>query len=405
MNKSVYLLLLVSLIFFNNVAFAQEKTGSAQLDTQSVPSAQVACGPWLQAVGEHEFTVVWTTNVDAAVWVEVAPNDGTHFYQKERTKYYHSEFGRRVIGKLHRVRITGLEKGTTYRYRVFQEAVLLNEGRKRIIFGEGIGSDILKRSPYLVTTLDSGKKEINFSMVNDIHENDSIFRLLTADVAKRKNDFVLFNGDMLSQIESEKQIIDGYLKSASELFASEIPVFAVRGNHEFRGVFSWEFFNYFPNSNNNAYYTFRDGPAFFICMDCGEDKPDSDIRNFGLSVSDQFREEEAKWLQQVVEAKEFKEAPVRIVVIHMPPAEKGWHGPSEVNRLFMPVLNNAGIDLMLCGHNHSHTYIEKGSANNKFPILINSNLWRTDVKITSSAINIKLFDASGNNVKSYSISK
>ena len=37
------------------------------------------------------------------------------------------------------------------------------------------------------------KSEINFSMVNDIHENDSIFRLLTADVAKRKTDFVVFN--------------------------------------------------------------------------------------------------------------------------------------------------------------------------------------------------------------------
>ena len=37
-------------------------------------------GPYLQAVGEHEFTVVWTTDADAVAWVEVAPDDGSDFY-------------------------------------------------------------------------------------------------------------------------------------------------------------------------------------------------------------------------------------------------------------------------------------------------------------------------------------
>lgn len=399
------LFVVIFLIFCFGTAEAQNKSTNIQLESSMIPSARIACGPWLQAMGENEFTVVWTTNLDAAVWVEVAPNDGTSFYHQERKKYYQAEYGRRLTGKLHKVRITGLEKGTTYRYRIFQQAILLNEGNKRVVLGEGYGSDIKDNKPYTVTTLDPNKNDINLVMVNDIHGNDSVFRLLTAGIKSQSTDFVVFNGDMLTQIESENQILDGYLKSASELFATQIPIFAVRGNHENRGAFSYEFFNYFPNSNNNAYYSFRHGPAFFIFMDCGEDKPDNDIRYYELSVSDQMREEEAKWLKQVVETKEFKEAPVKIVVLHMPPFGNGWHGMSEINRLFLPVLNNAGIDLMLCGHTHKHSFIEKGTTNNKFPVLINSNLWRTDVNITSSGIQAKLIDASGKVLKTYSISK
>ncbi len=405
-GNEMKLLPLFLFLFCFEIVVAQNQATGVRLESSMIPSARIACGPWLQAVGENEFTVVWTTVPDAVVWVEVAPNDGTNFYQKERPKYYESEYGRRLMGKLHHVRISGLEKGTTYRYRLFQQAVLLNEGNKRVVLGEAFGSDIKDSSPFSVTTLDHGKKEINFTMVNDIHGNDSIFRLLMSDVKNRKADFVVFNGDMLTQIESEQQMVDGYLKSASQLFASHIPLFAVRGNHENRGVCSYDFFKYFPNSNNNAYYTFRQGPAYFICMDSGEDKPDSDIRYYGLSTSDQMREEEAKWLKQVVESKEFKEAPVKIVVLHMPPVGKNkWHGMSEINRLFLPVLNQAGIDLMLCGHTHSHSYIGKGTFDNNFPILINSNLWRTDVSVTSEGIQMKLVDASGNTVQAYSIRK
>jgi len=398
-----------ALLLFSFFLLFTEKT-EAQYPAEKVPDleelfpvAKVACGPWIQAVGQNEFTVVWTTNVDAIVWVEVAPDDGTHFYAKERPKYYHSLYGRRVTGKLHRVPVTGLQKGTCYRYRIFQQALLLDKGNKRVVLGDPNGSDILKQLPYKVTTLNPDKNEIRFVMVNDIHANDSVFRQLTKNVHEDNTDFVVFNGDMLTQIESEQQIMDGYLNSACELFASEIPFYALRGNHENRGSFSYEFFNYFPAPGGNAYYAFRHGPAYFIFLDSGEDKPDSDVRFYGLSISDQFREEEAKWLEQVIESSEFKMSPVKIVFMHMPPTERGWHGTLEVERLFMPVLNKANIDLMLSGHIHKHSYIEKGEVNNNFPILINSNLWKTEVSVSSGSLKMQLIDASGKIRKEYSM--
>ena len=142
------------------------------------PSVRIAHGPYLQQVTDDGFTVVWTTTMDAASWVEVAPDDGSHFYAAERPKYYDSHIGKRRIGRLHRVRVEGLAPGTTYRYRIMQQGVLCDQGNKRVVLGEGYGSDILKHKPYTATTLDGRKEKTEFWVVNDIHAQDSIFRLL-----------------------------------------------------------------------------------------------------------------------------------------------------------------------------------------------------------------------------------
>jgi Icc-related predicted phosphoesterase len=374
---------------------------------ESPVSAGIEFGPWLQAVGETEFTVVWETNVPSISWVEVAPDDGSHFYGLERPKYYESVYGRRPVSKLHHVRIAGLKRGTSYRYRVFQQALLLDEGNKRMIFGEAFGNNFnFTKIEYKVATLDESRKECRFAMVNDIHENDSLFRQLTKDVVKNKNNFVIFNGDMLTQIESPRQIRDGYMKSAGESFSPFLPIFAVRGNHENRGSASYEYMRYFPTSTGQPYYTFRDGPAFFIALDCGEDKPDSDIRYYGLSLTDQLREEQALWLEKVINSDSFKAAPLKIVILHMPPGQDDeWHGMKEITRLFMPILNRAGIDIMLSGHLHKNKYIDKGKENNNFPILINSNKTRVDAVADSNGISLKVIDANEKVLQNYTINK
>lgn len=380
-------LLLLALIVFTTTTIRSQPDVSAEL-----PSARIACGPWLQKVGETEFTVMWRTTVNSAVWVEVAPDDGSHFYAVPRQKYYQVEHGRRPTGKLHAVTVSGLEAGWSYRYRIFQQAVLSDEGNKRVILGEPYGSDILKTKPFIVTTLDRNKEKCRFSVFNDIHADDKLFRELAANVVTDAPDLVIFNGDMLTQIETTGQIEDGYLRAASDLFAGNIPLYALRGNHEFRGSASYDFTDYFPAVTGKTYFTVRQGPAFMVMMDCGEDKPDSDIRYYGLSMTDRLREEQAEWLETVVRSDEFKSAPVKIVVIHMPPQVDGWWGTREIARLYISILNSAGVDLMICGHNHRHMYIKPGERDNSFPILVNSNVHRADVVADKDGITICVFD-------------
>lgn len=373
----------------------------------SQPSVRIAGGPYLQNVTDDGFTVIWTTTMDAAAWVEVAPDDGTHFYATQRPQYYDSHLGRRRLGTRHSVRVGGLEPGKTYRYRIMQQGVLSDQGNKRVVLGEGYGSDILKHAPYPVTTARPSEQEVEFWMVNDIHGRDSVFRLLLEDAPKQKPDFVCLNGDLLNSIESEEALFEGFLASASELLSpAGIPLVVTRGNHDGRGSFAPHWLDYFPTPTGESYYTFRRGPVFFVVLDGGEDKPDSDIRYYGLSTADAYREQQAQWLRGVVASEEFRTAPYRIVLIHMPPNKgRGWHGELEVERLFIPLLNDAAIDLMLCGHYHRYQWIDDKSRGTAFPILINSNNDKAVVRADQKGIDIQVVDTAGNVIKEHKIAK
>ena len=119
------------------------------------------------------------------------------------------------------------------------------------------------------------------------------------------------------------------MDTATKLFASEIPMYYTRGNHETRGAFATEFQRYFSPKEENIYYTFRQGPICFVVLDTGEDKPDSDIEYAGITVYDEYRTEQAEWLRRVLDSKEYKDAPFKIIVAHIPPIG-GWHGNLEV---------------------------------------------------------------------------
>ena len=45
---------------------------------------QIKYGPYLQNMKETEVTIVWVANRTSIGWVELAPDDGSHFYQEER---------------------------------------------------------------------------------------------------------------------------------------------------------------------------------------------------------------------------------------------------------------------------------------------------------------------------------
>ena len=373
----------------------------------SQPSARIAGGPYLQNVTEDGFTVIWTTTTDAAAWVETAPDDGTHFYAVERPKYYDSHLGRRRLGILHRVRGGGREPGKTYRYRIMQQAVLSDEGNKRVVLGEGYGSDILKHAPYPVTTPSADRNELEFWMVNDIHGRDSVFRLLIGDAPRQKPDFVCLNGDLLNSIESEKALFEGFLASASELLTpAGIPLVVTRGNHENRGAYAQHWLDYFPTPPGETYYTFRRGPAFFIVLDGCEDKPDNDPRYYGMGDWNEYRRQQAEWLKGVVNSDEFRAAPVRIVLMHMIPGkEASWYGEQQIRRLFVPELAGKGIDLMLCGHYHRYHWIDAGSRGVDFPILVNSINDCLRVSADAKGIDLKVVNTAGAVIKQHRIDK
>jgi acid phosphatase type 7 len=366
---------------------------------QNVPvTANIVCGPYLQNVTTDSFTVMWITDMDAVGWVEIAPDNDEHFYYNERPKYYDMRgYGLKPIGKIHKVTVDGLKPGTNYRYRVMMTAVQDYINNFEPVYGNSSGAAAYKAKLPVARTLDENYDEVKFAVVNDIHAQDSLFRRLFTDKEKNKDfNFVVFNGDMTSELTYSDKVIRHYLKPASDLFANETPFFMVRGNHEFRGKEALRIAEYFDFPQHGPYYTFKYGKYFFLVMDSGEDKADSDIENKNRLCSDPYLDYEAAWLKGVVESDDWKNAEKRIVFCHIPPQIKGaWHGNLNLSQKFIPILNEAGVDLMISGHVHRYSFQEPGTTDAKFPVITNGQWQRLEVTENAKKISIRIYDTDG----------
>lgn len=359
--------------------------------------------PYLQNLTEDEVTIIWETDSPGTGWVEIAPYDGESFYAVEKERHFDSRSGIKTISKLHKVRITGLEKGKRYAYRVFSQQACVNGNSSRVTYGAYASTDVYTKEPLSFTTPVMEKPDFSFAVINDIHGDSSLVYDLFRQCDIEKIDFIVGNGDLVSAINNESTFPRNFLRHAAAVFGSSKPLVAVRGNHETRGGYAQHFTDYFPSPNDGQpYYAFRYGDAFFIIADCGEDKPDSDIEYYGRADFDRFREDEAEWLESMVNGSEYRSAKYHIAFIHMPPVgEKMWHGEQEVRRLFLPIFNNADLDVMFCGHTHSYRYWEKDEAGNSFPIVVNDNETIIIAEVSEKGISAKVIDRQGKTLHAF----
>ena len=375
------------------------------VNAQKPQRAKIVCGPYVQCMTETSFTVIWTTDVDAVAWVEVAPDDGTHFYNKERDKYYDAR-GNGVfpIGKIHKVVVDGLEPGSTYRYRVMNRGVIAYNGSGNVQYMHGSGTDVYKGEPHKITTFKEDYDTIRFDLYNDIHGKDSLFNRILSG-ARDNRDFVFLNGDMTSNISNEELIPMMYLGSVAKSLNGGLPLFASRGNHELRGRDAIKWLNYFQTTTGTPYYSFSIGDFFFVVLDACEDKPDSDIEYSGIVASKPYVERQGRWLKEVIASEECRNAKVRIAFCHVPPESKGWYGAAQMCNILVPPLNEAGFDAMFCGHIHRWRVAEPdGSISNAgFPVICNPNIERMEVTATEDAIEISTFDTDGKNTHNHTL--
>ena len=105
----------------------------------------------------------------------------------------------------------------------------------------------------------------------------------------------------------------------------------------------------------------------------------------------------------------FKSAPWRIALIHIPTISHftPWYAQQWLCDNMLPVLNEAGVDLMLSGHHHKYIYTAPGADGNRnaFPILVNSNTDRLDCKVTEGRIDIRVVSEDGKELHSLSFKK
>jgi UDP-2,3-diacylglucosamine pyrophosphatase LpxH len=186
----------------------------------------------------------------------------------------------------------------------------------------------------------------------------------------------MLNGDILTDINQESEINECMLKPFSSYFASNKPFFFTRGNHETRGEGAHSLAKYIDTPTGKYYYSFTYGNTHFVVLDCGEDKPDKNKEYFGLADYDTYRSEEALWLANEVQSPEFKNARFRVVCIHMPVVlnfdgkQFSGYGIKECSEKFATLLNDSGVDLLLCGHTHAFKVVRPKKGVTNFPIIV-----------------------------------
>ena len=360
--------------------------------TLSAKAVSILYGPYLQAVTDSSATIMWVTDVDAGAWVEVGVEGDA-----QPKVYYESELGHKVCGRVHKVTVPHLKAGTKYAYKIFSQEV--DSSRKPV--GEVVAREKTAGSrPLTFKTLDPNKEKIMFTVVNDIHGKNTVLENLMYECVERGNDFILYNGDMVSHMNSEREIFGGFINTSVNIFAAEIPFYMCRGNHETRGSFAHNYMSYFPTTTGEPYFSFRHGPVYFILLDSGEDKPDTDIAYYDTARFDEYRQRQAEWLKGVVASDDFKNSPFKVVLIHQPLAN-AWHGGVHSRECFLPILNEAGIDLGLSAHTHRYAHWAQNPQDVNFPVIVNSNVHSVVVEADATALKVLVKNQNDETLKTF----
>lgn len=359
-------------------------------------AVEILYGPYVQAVTEDSAYIVWVTDKASYGWVKLK-GEG----EKKPATYIESNLGLRYNRRVHRVPVKNLKAGTLYQYEVFSQQE--EKGGK---FSDPISKATAPNGkPLSFRTNDRNKEDISFLMLTDIHYNsytEGLFESLITPERLVGKDFVVFNGDMVTTMSSEKSHHDRLFTTIHNTMSDNQKFFYyVRGNHESRGNFAQKFVDYYPSWTGMPYYSFRHGPVYFIVIDGGEDKPDSDIEYYGTAAFDLYRQQEGEWLQTVLESEEFKTAPYKIILSHIPLNDNSWHGGRHAWKHLCQRCEDKGINLMISGHTHRYSYREIGLHNRTFPTLVFAPKQYLDITANKEKLTILVKNQEGKVYKTF----
>lgn len=315
--------------------------------------------PYLQNPGTNEMTVMWLTNVPARSWVEYGTNPDSMI--RART-FLEGEMV--ANNKINSIRLTGLEPGTKYFYRVVSQEITRYSSYYKE-FGDTVMSDIKSFATWSDT-----KRDFRVIVYNDVHSNMQMFNKLHTLVADKPYDLVIFNGDCFDDVEVENDILSRLQTYNSRIKSDEIPSIYIRGNHETRGEYSLYLWDYLGRIGGRSYGAFSMGDTRFVLLDCGEDKPDNHWVYYDMNDFTRHRLDQVEFLKEELKSREFKKANKRILIHHIPifGTKSGSFAPCS--DLWIPVLEKGPFNVSLNAHTHRFQVIEKGVARNNFPVII-----------------------------------
>ena len=345
----------------------------------------VKAGPWVSEARTDRVTILWTSDKPGMAYVE----------RSDGTKVWETFAGRRVFHRLHSVRIDGLKPGEVLRYRVGGQELEDDSNARNPKFG-----DFYEDDWHSVRTFDPKASECRFSVFNDVHNRLEWYESLAAQVDSSSTDFLFLNGDIASAANHQlDEFVHLEIEPLGSLTAG-IPVLFGRGNHEGRGNNVELMAQVYPNSDPAPfYYTFRQGPVAFIVFDAGETGKNRSILYSGGEVYEDYLNEQIEWARKAMKEPAFRKAPVKVCLLHVPmidhPDKSDYLLQRWLNVHIVPLLNKAGVDLMIGADLHTQMYCEAGTMGNDFPIFVNNEARRLDVVYSHGHLTLRSFHPDG----------
>jgi acid phosphatase type 7 len=335
-----------------NISVAQEKEANEAEGEFSflVPA-------YLQNQTETGVSIFTILSKEAFAWLEILDNAGN-----VHKKIYQSEDGM-INANTDFFHFTIEDAPRSFRYRIKAKEVQKFDPYK-IVYGQEIETPIFEAK-----LAKSDQEQIRCLVYNDVHEEKSSYHDLIPNQDIAPYDFFVINGDSFHYVTNQQDITEKLLKPI-EFFATSKPFIMNRGNHETRGSFARNFKRYFGYPDNKYYQAFKRGPIFWIMLDSGEDKPDNHEVYAGTVDYDNYRKEQAQWLEQVLQSKERKRAQHTVVISHIPIFHSDdWHGTLDNRACFHPLFQKYKIDAMISGHTHQYGYYSADKDHN-YPVFI-----------------------------------
>src|SRR6187431_2563025 len=197
-------------------------------------------GPYLVATSGTSTTIVWMTDAPSHSKVRYGRGAGLSAAALTSTAEPQQD-GLVPVGLRHVVHVTGLEPGATYSYQVVSTRVVK---LKAYWPDKGLATS---SAVYAFTTLDPRKATVSFSVVTDTHEDLVRIRALNKLIDWKTTEFFVHTGDAFHWIDDEEHLFRNWLEPTSAALAQTTPLMYARGNHELRGAFARQLYDYIPN--------------------------------------------------------------------------------------------------------------------------------------------------------------
>lgn len=344
-------------------------------------------GPYLSALSDTSVSVMWMT--DAPSHAKVRLSDGETVREIEP-----QVDGLVPVGLRHVVTIGGLAPGKRYSY-------------------EAIATRVVKLKPYWpdkglstsspaagFTTFSPQQRNVSFSVVTDTHEDTARIGRLMKMVDWASTDALLHLGDAFHWLDSEEQLWAKWLRPTVAATGPGKPLLFARGNHELRGAFARQLAGYVPTPEGRYYYARAMGPVHLLVLDTAEDKPDDTNVYAQLNRTVPYREDELAWLRAHASSnRHFAGAPFRVVAMH----QGDWGWLPDNGAAWTALANQAGVDLVIAGHDHAFSYQAPDKAHAYHRLILGQDqLARVDA--SERSLTVKVITDKGAPVHTFTIS-